>query len=100
MSNIKKCGVLKILGHTVTVFQDPDLFLNEGNIGSWLYHRRSITMDGSLDAEVRQEKLWHEIFEAANELLELKMSHHQITALGTVVNQVLSDNDVNIFVKR
>jgi len=97
---VRKVGTLKILGHFVEVYEDDNLINDRSAYGEWIYRKLYIAIDGSTVRPVQQEKLWHEIIEAINEMDELNLNHHQIQSLATALYQITNDNDIYLFLKR
>lgn len=53
---------------------------------------QEILINERLPQEAQETTLIHEIIEAINEFMELKLKHPQITSLETGIYQVLKDN--------
>lgn len=89
IEDIKK---LKILGHNYTIEHNSDLALDHDACGQ-LLSRHTLIKISSVHCRSRQEEcLFHEIVEALNYHLELRLEHNKITQLGEGMYQVLKDN--------
>jgi len=84
---------VKVLG-----FDIPIKFINKQNfcgshIGVYKGKENVILIDDTLEKQVKEETILHEIIEAINMNLELSLEHPQITALAHSLYQVWVDND-------
>lgn len=92
---IIKNKTIKILGHVYNiVIQNDYIVESDGDTGKCNNYNNTIYIAGELPDSAQRDVLLHEIIEAINYRLELKLEHHQICALGEVLNQVISDNDL------
>lgn len=81
---------LKILGHIYKV-EVKTLQFTEGAQGFHYKNVPLLQVDSMLAKTLQEEVLLHEIIEAINYRLELKLEHTQITPLSEGLYQVLSD---------
>lgn len=89
---------MKILGYKYTIDQSKDMDSIGGAFGQ--FHARTQTIQLANDADLQQVQstLLHEIIEAINYHLQLKLEHPQIMGLEAGLYQVLVDNGVNLSV--
>jgi hypothetical protein len=81
---------INILGHA---FKIVHLDVSDiDNIGTMDPKHSVIRLSTGMPQSVQESVLMHEIVEAINSHLELKLEHPQITALSTVIFQVLREN--------
>ena len=83
---------IKILGHEYDLIYDPNWMKQENLQGSFRANALKIIIDSSLPPSTQKEILLHESIEAINYHLELKLEHHQISALSEVLFQIIRDN--------
>lgn len=83
---------LKILGQRYDAFIENNMYAHEGTEG--LHHQKTqiIRVDKNLKPNAIEECLMHEIIEALNHRLEIKLEHPQITQISESLYQVLKDN--------
>ena len=83
---------LEIFRHRYTVRKDNKLLMKDDTVGTYCPYVSEITIDTNAPESKQQEAFLHEIIEAINNHLELKLEHKQITGLGTGLFHILSDN--------
>ncbi len=93
--------MLKILGHDWTTVssttQEIDTYLNDkGCFGFCDTTSQEIWIATNLHLQLQQTLLLHEIIEAFNVYLELKLEHDAITRLATALYQTLVDSGVDL----
>ena len=93
MTKRKKQRVLprsvQIGGHTISVEIDDTLGDRAGCSGQYHDSRNLIVIDSRYCDSMLGETLLHEIVEAINAKLELRLDHPQIQALGLMLHQAL-----------
>ena len=57
--------------------------------GHYNTHEMYIRLNGNKKIATQEETFFHEILEAADDILELGLKHRQITALGVALHQML-----------
>jgi hypothetical protein len=91
---------IKILGHLMEVVFDEKLSIKRGVNGECCCNTGHLRISAQAQFSQQQDTLIHEILEAINYNLELKLEHHQICSIACVLHQVLMDNpDVLNFMK-
>ena len=88
---------LKILGYDYTVGSFSAKESNATNCGFCVFSEQHIGIDQDLSPDMKNSTLLHEIIEALNFHLELKLEHSAITALEGGLYQVLKDNKLGNF---
>ena len=83
---------LKILGYKYTVIEHDDRDTANSNQGSHWASQGRIYINKNQTEEQKVSTLLHEILEAIDYHLELKLKHEQINRLETIFYQVLKDN--------
>ena len=68
---------------------------DEGNFGECVPEHLEILLEKTLPASIRLEVGAHELIEAFNFHLELRLKHNQITSLGYALAQFLKDNGLS-----
>jgi len=86
---------MRILGHKYRVFQTETLTSSSGNAD---LDKQEIQIKSNAPYNLKQEALIHEIFEALNYHLGLKLDHdHQLVPLSEGLHQVLTDLQIDVF---
>jgi hypothetical protein len=75
---------VEVFGHTYAVQHAPDPILGDGCA---VHGDQIIYVNQQLHGEKQRETLVHEMVEAANDIANLELSHHQITVLGMFIFQ-------------
>lgn len=83
---------LKILGHEYTVTDDLNIQVDDGQVAQINMRSLEIRIGAHLPSSREDEALLHEIVEALNYHLELKLEHRTINQLSEGLFQVLKDN--------
>ena len=92
--NIKN-KTIKILGHNYNIVIQKDYIIEtDGETGKCNNYNNTIYIAEEQPESAKRDVLLHEIIEAINYRLELNLEHHQICALGEVLNQVLAENAI------
>jgi len=87
---------VKILGHEYKInILDKYIAQSGGNTGQCNNYLNEINIAGDLPQSGKNEVLLHEVLEAINYRLELRLEHHKLCVLGEVLHQVLSDNKMD-----
>lgn len=87
---------MRILGYNYTVEMSDDRRKVAGNLGTCDLENQAIYLSKKNSVSGIQSTLIHEIIEALNFHMELKLRHHQISSLEAGLFQVLSDNGVDL----
>lgn len=95
--NREKITDLKIMGHTVELFELKNFLRDDGSYGEWLYCDLAINIDNGLVPGVKQATMCHEVVEAWNTIKELNLPHSKIQILGNCLFQFMEENDPYIF---
>lgn len=88
---------LKILGYDYTISVIDSTQYNGSNCGFCDSAKQHIRLSDDLSQDMRNSTLLHEILEALNYHLELKLEHPQITSLEAGLYQTLKDNNLERF---
>lgn len=83
---------LKLLGQQIRIVADAAIAADVGHVGQWRYRACEIAIDPGQCAGQQGDTLIHEMLEAINSMIELRLEHRTITSLGAVLHQVLRDN--------
>ncbi len=83
---------IKIMGHVYKEDLDESLVLERGTAGTCCPAKLTIRLCPHVPTSRREEARLHEIFEALNYHLELKLEHRVITALSEAWYAVLKEN--------
>lgn len=83
---------VKIAGVTYKIIRET--MADQGNI---MFSRGVIKLNDDLCQDKAEETLCHEIIEAINEANELKLPHPKIQMIGSMLHQILKDNDLNMY---
>lgn len=83
---------IKILGHDYEVRHEKDLSRDRGSNGECRCNATHIAIDPSLPRSMQEKVLVHEVVEALNYHLELRLEHPQISAISEGIYSVLSRN--------
>lgn len=89
MSNLSK---IRILGHDYKVTFDPIMSVKRDANGECCSNIGFIKINSSISLSQQKDTIIHECLEAINYNLELKLEHHQISAIACSLQQVFSDN--------
>ena len=84
---------MKILGAEWTVVERD---LQGINWGTMSVGRQEICLEATMRPDTKLSTLLHEIIEALNSQLELKLAHRTISQLEAGLFSVLNDNGVNL----
>ena len=87
-----KSKKLKILGHDYDLFVTNAPILDRGTIATTAVNTLTIEISNIFPLSRQTEGLFHEIIEALNYHLELKLEHDKIVALSEGLYQVFKDN--------
>ena len=68
----------------------------QGNVGFCNFDKKLLQVAGDVDIDVQNSTILHEIIEAINYHLEIKLEEAQIKQLEVGLHQVLSENGVNL----
>lgn len=85
---------MKILAHTYKVILDKKLDFNDRTSAQCNFGSLIIKVCPDYPETRQQEGLMHEIIEAINYHLSLKLDHDNIERLGEAIFQVLNDNGI------
>jgi hypothetical protein len=88
--------MIKILGHKYTVDLSQKLDEMKGNVGVCDLDYLIIKIANDAPSDVKTSTLLHELIEAINYHLELKLKHGQIMGLEVGLYQILSENGIDI----
>ena len=83
---------VSVFGHTFAVILEDDPLTAESD-GYCDHEKQAIHISPGLCDEARRETLFHEMLEAANELLKMGLTHEQITVLANFVFQSFVERD-------
>jgi len=83
---------IKILGHNYTIIMIDDR--ESGDYGSLNPNTNTIRLNKNKTQSQIESTLLHEIIEALNINLELRLEHPQISALEAGLYQVIKDNQI------
>jgi hypothetical protein len=81
-----------ILGHEYEVAEEEGMFFNTGNYGKHNYMKLLISYDPDISKSVKDECILHELIEAINYWVNVKLEHHQIAILSAALFSVLRNN--------
>lgn len=84
---------MNILGHTYTVRKVDHL---DGLMGRHRLTTCEIEISDKLTPSQEESTLIHEVLEAINGIMELELTHPQISALEACLYQVISSNHISI----
>jgi hypothetical protein len=90
--DVKLPKSVKIAGVRYTIIRES--MADGGNI---MFGRGVIKINDEQCQSKSEETLCHEIMEAINEANELKLPHHKIQTIGSMLHQILKDNDLNMY---
>jgi bifunctional DNase/RNase len=85
----------KILGYTYRVDRAQDI-QELGAMGDFNANKQIIRIAGNLHSQQAQSTMIHEMIEAINYALELKLEHNAIQSLEAGLYQALIDNGVDL----
>ena len=88
--------MIKILGHGYTVDLSQRLDEMRGNVGVCDLDYLTIKIANDAPQDVKESTLLHELIEAINYHLELKLKHKQIMGLEVGLYQIFSENGINL----
>ena len=83
---------IKILGHTYAIIMIDDR--ENGDYGSLNPNTNTIRLNKNKTQSQIESTLLHEIIEALNMNLELRLEHPQISAIEAGLYQILKDNQI------
>lgn len=83
---------INILGHDYKLLEEEGMFFNTGNYGLHSYPKLEIRYDPDMKVSVYKEAILHEIIEALDYWLNLKLDHHQLTVLSASLYGVINSN--------
>lgn len=83
---------INILGHTYELTGEEGMFFNTGNYGKHSYPKLEITYDPDMKPTVFKEAIFHELHEAINFWLNIKLEHHQIVLMSAALFGILRNN--------
>jgi hypothetical protein len=89
--DIKLPAHIKIAGVSYRIIRET--MADQGNI---MFSRGVIKLNDDLCQEKAEETLCHEIVEAINEANELELPHAKIQIIGSMLHQILKDNDLSM----
>ena len=84
----------KILGHTYTVEMDKNILDYGDSHGMVFFLDQRIVINPNAPDSIQLQAFVHEIIEVAKERLELDIEHSTIQALGEVIAQALTSNNL------
>lgn len=87
---------MNILGYNYKLIKHNTKEELGGNVGLCSPDDLEISVACDVSDEAKSSILIHEIIEAIDYHLELKLKHRQIMALEMGINQILSNNGVNL----
>jgi hypothetical protein len=87
---------LKIIGHKYTIKKAKHLSESNGTVGTCCPNLLRIKIGINYPLPRQKEALLHEIIEALNYHLELKLEHPVLSALSEGLYQVLRDNKIRL----
>ncbi len=87
-----KNGILKILGHKYKLSSTDKPLLERSTIATICPNTLTIEISSIYPESRQEEGLFHEIIEALDYHLELKLDYDKITALGEGLYQIFNDN--------
>jgi len=82
---------VKILGHSYNVFFDSDR-TDRNEYGNCISSELRISIDNNTPKSWQNETLIHEIAEAINAHLDLKLEHSTINRVGSIIHQITESN--------
>lgn len=89
--------IINILGYDYTVDTTSETMKSlRGFSGICNFNNQTITIANDINKKAVSSVLIHEIIEAINYHLELKLKHRQISSLECAIFQVLVNNGVNL----
>ncbi len=83
---------LKICGHIYTLKFTNRPLLNQATVGTMSANSLSIEISTIFPQSRQEEAILHEIIEALNFHLDLKLEHSQLSSLSEGLFQVFADN--------
>lgn len=87
---------IRIMGFDYTVFVESNTEIIKDRMGLTDFDRQIIYIYSGLSPEMKVSTLLHEILEAINFHMEMKLEHRQISCIESGFFQVLSDNNWNL----
>lgn len=88
---------MRILGYNYGIIRDLDMKdIENGNAGLVDLDKHLIYVGNDMDDDSKTSVIIHEIIEAINYHLELKLKHPQIMAFEVGIHQVLVENGVDL----
>jgi hypothetical protein len=87
---------MKILGYDIRIVSDKKMDEIGNYSGGFTSSQNRIQVASDLCDEQKVSTLLHEIIEALNHFLELKLEHNVISSLESGLYQVLKDNGVDL----
>lgn len=84
--------IVKILGHEYEVSFDKKDTEGRGEFGNCWVSKLKISIDPESPKSWQNETIIHEIVEALNAQLELKLKHPQINRAASIIHQIAQDN--------
>ena len=85
---------IKIGGFTVSVEESRNLIADRNELGNYTPRTQTIVLDADCTDQQKEETLLHEILEAITAIYDIKLDHHILSLLATILHQVLKDNEL------
>ena len=89
---------MRILGYEYSLDASKTIEELGGNMGFCNFSLQQISVARDIKMDGKLSTLVHEVIEALNYHLELNLKHKQISALEVGLNQVLSENGIDLSV--
>ena len=86
---------IKIGGFTVSIEESRNLIADRQELGNYTPRTQTIALDSDCTDQQKEETLLHEILEAIVAIYDIKLDHHVLSLLATVLHQVLKDNELS-----
>lgn len=90
---------MKILGYEVPIKKFTDKESTEDGklyMGNYNGFLNEIKLNKHLKGDMKHETKFHEVLEAINGLLELKLKHTQLCSISTVLYSIMKDNGFDL----
>lgn len=94
---LKTMTKINILGIDYLVVFDDDNEAIKDNLGCVDLDHQIIYIRNSINDQMKVSTLLHEVIEAINFQLELNMPHRVICGIEVGINQVVTENSINLF---
>lgn len=86
---------IKIGGFIIQVQEKSNLMTDRMELGNYEPRTQVINIERDSSNQQKEETLVHEILEAVIAIYDLKLEHHALSILATVLHQVFKDNELS-----